>query len=703
MSNLLPVTTPPRARTEAAPERRNAEPTGTDFASSLASVRGQERGAVGQARAAEVHARNDERRTLRADERMTAADSRAQVQALMLCGAMKFAATRGAEAADINATPASPAPAVEPGIAEPSLAVVMPTVGETTVTAAAPVMADAAVVSAPVVEPNTTPSETIDASEGAPSAAPVVELTASAAATAAAMQLVTSLPIADLSAVVAEVPAQSDAFEQTDSDAAAMADWTRRLAAATTEDGAPVLVEDHFDAPAATTTTITTVAAATASTASTDLTPRPTTTAEAATPVASATLSAPPATPSAMPIAVRSAMHAVERDTAPLAPEFRGRLQRVMDRMKQEFGHDVTVVETIRSQARQDALFAQGRTAPGPVVTWTRTSKHAQGLAADLVVDGAWQNPAGYAHLAQVAKQEGLRTLGARDPGHVELPADGAVSGETLGALLSDLQGDAGDTARKLRADVQTDARADAGAAMARVANVAQVARVATVAQVARVATVARAGAAPAGNGSSGGDAVSPLAVSGALPASALSDMAGGVRVAAPIGNVNMADRISHLMDLQATQSAKPLNSVLLRMDNAGGIEDQIRIDTRGTSVDARLGLGNAQQAAELSGRVNELREALERRGLTADGVRIQAAPRATDSVNFSRPAVPTVEVAAMRAAAEGQAQSGTRDQSSRDQQQREAFAREQDRPTPRPSSDDARHRSRREQPEDRR
>ena len=96
---------------------------------------------------------------------------------------------------------------------------------------------------------------------------------------------------------------------------------------------------------------------------------------------------------------------------------------------------------------------------------------------------------------------------------------------------------------------------------------------------------------------------------------------------------VNMADRISHLMDLQATQAARPLNSVLLRMENVSGIDDQIRIDTRGTSVDARLGLGNAQQAAAITDRLGELREALERRGLTAEGVRIQApaALRAAD------------------------------------------------------------------------
>ena len=35
---------------------------------------------------------------------------------------------------------------------------------------------------------------------------------------------------------------------------------------------------------------------------------------------------------------------------------------------------DFTVLEGVRSQARQDELWAQGRTKPGPVVTWVQTS-----------------------------------------------------------------------------------------------------------------------------------------------------------------------------------------------------------------------------------------------------------------------------------------------------------------------------------------
>ena len=35
---------------------------------------------------------------------------------------------------------------------------------------------------------------------------------------------------------------------------------------------------------------------------------------------------------------------------------------------------DFTVIEGVRSQERQNKLWAQGRTTPGPVVTWVQTS-----------------------------------------------------------------------------------------------------------------------------------------------------------------------------------------------------------------------------------------------------------------------------------------------------------------------------------------
>lgn len=46
---------------------------------------------------------------------------------------------------------------------------------------------------------------------------------------------------------------------------------------------------------------------------------------------------------------------------------------------------DFTVLEGVRTLERQRELYAQGRTAPGKIVTWTMKSKHLEGKAVDLV------------------------------------------------------------------------------------------------------------------------------------------------------------------------------------------------------------------------------------------------------------------------------------------------------------------------------
>lgn len=174
-----------------------------------------------------------------------------------------------------------------------------------------------------------------------------------------------------------------------------------------------------------------------------------------------------------------------DRGTSNLDPEFAARLQRVIDRM-QEAGHDVELVETTRSGARQDALYAQGRTTAGPVVTWTRDSRHEHGAAADLRVDGA-SSGKGYATLQRIANEEGLRTLGARDPGHVELPR--TTVDATDGATAR--RGSAGVMRFMNDLVAGMPGMRGVGAPVARVAQVATVAPVANVARIAQVATVA--------------------------------------------------------------------------------------------------------------------------------------------------------------------------------------------------------------------
>ena len=77
---------------------------------------------------------------------------------------------------------------------------------------------------------------------------------------------------------------------------------------------------------------------------------------------------------------------------------------------------DLFVVEGVRTKARQAELFAQGRTKPGPKVTWTLESKHIEGRAADLapMINGAidWSDPKKFDQIAQAmfaaAKELGI-------------------------------------------------------------------------------------------------------------------------------------------------------------------------------------------------------------------------------------------------------------------------------------------------------
>jgi hypothetical protein len=114
----------------------------------------------------------------------------------------------------------------------------------------------------------------------------------------------------------------------------------------------------------------------------------------------------------------------VDRDPRAIVPALRARLERVIDRMAREFGYTVEVVEAHRPQARQDQLFAQGRSEPGPVVTWTRVSRHTSGEAVDVRIDGGWTDRRAFERLARMAHEEGLRSLWPRDPGHLELARD---------------------------------------------------------------------------------------------------------------------------------------------------------------------------------------------------------------------------------------------------------------------------------------
>lgn len=81
----------------------------------------------------------------------------------------------------------------------------------------------------------------------------------------------------------------------------------------------------------------------------------------------------------------------IDRDINHLQPGFKSKLVKLLELTKAE-GIDLFINETLRSYARSDELYAQGRTKPGPKVTNARGgySNHNFGFAADLypIVDG---------------------------------------------------------------------------------------------------------------------------------------------------------------------------------------------------------------------------------------------------------------------------------------------------------------------------
>jgi uncharacterized protein YcbK (DUF882 family) len=348
----------------------------------------------------------------------------------------------------------------------------------------------------------------------------------------------------------------------------------------------------------------------------------------------------------------------IVQSTAALDPELQAKLARVMARMRDETGHDVKVAETYRSQGRQDALFAQGRETPGPVVTWTRNSKHTQGRAVDLVLDGGKAGFDAYATLQRIAQEEGLRTLGARDPGHLELPGTAAVKTfATHAGATADVT--------PMNSVEPADATGPGQVSIARLAQVAQVAQVSVAekpAQVARVATVARvempgnavkneAPTAPStthpvtvasedakgtsqrfGGGESGekskgehkGGGYSALAAAVAMRQAATQQASVGDVGATSY--VSAAERAAQVIAAYEDAPARPLSQITMNVDAGNGTTDRIQIAMRGSTLNARIDAADSHGAQAMNSRADELVKALSRDGIEVESLRVRAA-----------------------------------------------------------------------------
>lgn len=96
------------------------------------------------------------------------------------------------------------------------------------------------------------------------------------------------------------------------------------------------------------------------------------------------------------------------------------------------------IICTLRSPAEQDALYAQGRTAPGPVVTKAQAgqSAHQYGLALDFCIltlgklDWSGDSPAWDKAIA-LAEARGLQSLRPMESAHLQHPSWKRLAAET--------------------------------------------------------------------------------------------------------------------------------------------------------------------------------------------------------------------------------------------------------------------------------
>lgn len=110
-----------------------------------------------------------------------------------------------------------------------------------------------------------------------------------------------------------------------------------------------------------------------------------------------------------------------QSDLSLLVPYVEARVRRIIDRMH-ERGFDAIAFETGRSPERQDWLYGIGRTHDlgRKPVTWTHSSKHIVGKAADIISKSrGWRWPEFYKALKQEANREGMRVL-TKEQCHVE-------------------------------------------------------------------------------------------------------------------------------------------------------------------------------------------------------------------------------------------------------------------------------------------
>lgn len=96
-----------------------------------------------------------------------------------------------------------------------------------------------------------------------------------------------------------------------------------------------------------------------------------------------------------------------------LTPKFKQKFLCFFSEAQQRFPN-LHVYETVRTQARQNELYAQGRTRPWQIVTWTKKSNHKDWNAVDLTFlndkgQDTWSGD--YFTLHNIARKYGIRGI----------------------------------------------------------------------------------------------------------------------------------------------------------------------------------------------------------------------------------------------------------------------------------------------------
>lgn len=109
-------------------------------------------------------------------------------------------------------------------------------------------------------------------------------------------------------------------------------------------------------------------------------------------------------------------------DVTTLTPQMQAKVAAFM-RLAHDHGLSIRVFEARRSKERQAWLYAQGRTRPGVIVTWTLQSRHITGEAVDIVFVDPKGNPTwtgDWKTLIAIGKSVGLDNLSPAETSHFQ-------------------------------------------------------------------------------------------------------------------------------------------------------------------------------------------------------------------------------------------------------------------------------------------